>query len=375
MRAADVAVALGEQFHLTSMQRAETVTIPRDGQITQLWGRHVRFARQKLVARGLVHSAQHGRWALTDEGVESFAGAAPGVAVRVWITATGQPLLAHVERIVAIPDGAPATVHTAVRSDSRNLSWLDDRSIGLVACSPPYGDIKQYEAAAGQLGAIADYEDFLNALDAVWRECYRVLIPGGRLAVNVGDVLRSRKQAGRHFVLPLHADILVRGRAIGFGALTGIVWQKRGNMRTEQGGARGFLGKPFEPNAIVQAELEHILMMRKPGGYRSPTAAQRAASRLNRDDHARYFRSVWSDIPGASTRDGHPAPFPIELPYRVIRMCSFVDDTVLDPFAGRFTTAVAAMRAGRHSVGVDVGEAYVQQGIARLRDEAIRLAS
>jgi DNA modification methylase len=266
------------------------------------------------------------------------------------------------------------TTHTLVQGDSRDLSWIDDQSIALAVASPPYANLKTYVDAPGQLGAIDDYHEFLEALDFVWRECFRVLTPGGRLAVNVGDVLRSRKQAGRHFVLPLHADILVRSRAVGFDALTGIVWQKRGNLHTEQGGARTFLGKPYEPNAIVHAELEHMLMLRKPG-YRSPTPGQRAVSRLSREDHARYFRAVWSDIPGASTRDGHPAPFPIEVPHRLIRMFSFVGDDVLDPFAGRFTTAIAAMRAGRHSVGVDVGASYVAQGAARLRAEAVRLAS
>lgn len=218
------------------------------------------------------------------------------------------------------------------------------------------------------VGHISDYDEFLHELDKVWRECHRVLVPGGRLVIVVGDVCLSRRKTGRHVVYPLHASIQERCRRIGFDNLAPIIWYKIANAQYEVDRGGGFLGKPYEPNAIIKNDIEYILMQRKPGGYRSPSLAARLLSVLPEGDHKEWFRQVWT-IPGASTRN-HPAPFPLDLAERLVRMFSFVGDTVLDPFAGTGTTNVAASRWGRNSIGVEVDPAYHRDATARLRAEA-----
>ena len=140
--------------------------------------------------------------------------------------------------------------------------------------------------------------------------------------------------------------------SLGFDNLAPIIWHKIGNADYEAGGG-GFLGKPYEPNAIVKNDIEYILFQRKPGGYRSPSLAMRLLSVIPAEDHRQWFRQVWTDVTGASTRL-HPAPFPLELADRLVRMFSFVGDTVLDPFLGTGTTSLAAARSGRNSIGVEI---------------------
>jgi DNA modification methylase len=261
------------------------------------------------------------------------------------------------------------TTHTIHLGDARHLEWIPDESVHLVVTSPPYWTLKAYPANRNQLGAIAEYEKFHDELDRVWRHCHRVLVPGGRICCNVGDVcLARRKNNGRHMVLPLHADIAVRCRRIGLDYLTPIYWHKIANANYEVENGSSFLGKPYEPNAIIKNDVEYILMLRKPGGYRQPTEVQRQASRLTKEEHSVWFRSFWSDLPGESTRD-HPAPFPVEFAYRLIRMFSFVGDTVLDPFMGLGSTAVAAAQCGRNSIGVEIEPAFFKKTKARLAAE------
>ncbi len=249
--------------------------------------------------------------------------------------------------------------HTLRLGDARTLDWIPDASVHLVVTSPPYFTLKKYNDHPDQLGDIADYEIFHDELDKVWRHCYRVLVPGGRVVCVVGDVcLARRKNNGRHLVLPLHADISVRCRRIGFDYLTPIMWYKIANASYEVENGSSFLGKPFEPNAIVKNDIEYILMLRKHGGYRRPTEEQRRLSKLTKEEHSRWFRSIWSDVRGSSTR-AHPAPFPVELAYRLVRMFSFVWDTVLDPFVGTGTTMIASIRAGRNSIGNEVDPDYL----------------
>lgn len=265
------------------------------------------------------------------------------------------------------------TTHLIRQGDARNLAEIPSRSIHLIVTSPPYWTLKQYETRAGQLGEIDSYELFLNELDKAWAECARVLVPGGRICCVVGDVCVPRKREGRHYVMPLHADIQVRMRKFGLDSLTPILWFKIANGVTEaKGNGAGFYGKPYQPGAIIKNDFEYILFFRKGGEYRSPTPIQKTLSMLSRDEMRTWLTSAWSDIKGESTRNGHPAPFPVALAERLIRLFSFAGDSVLDPFAGTGTTSVAAMNTGRSSVAYDIEPKYVSFATERLLKEARR---
>lgn len=252
---------------------------------------------------------------------------------------------------------SPLTKHFVMEGDARDLTFLEKGSIDFVCTSPPYADLIEYPDHTGQLGNMASYEAFLVELDKVWAECLRVLVPGGRVACVVGDVCVSRREAGRHYVLPLSADIQVRVRRLGFDVLTPIRWQKVANIRLEASRSSRFLGKPNLPNGIVKNDLEHILFFRKPG-YRKPTPEMERLSRIETEEYSKLFAPVWTDVTGQLRRD-HPAPYPVEIPRRLIRMFSFATDTVLDPFGGTGSTAVAAIETGRNSVSVEIEPEYV----------------
>lgn len=263
------------------------------------------------------------------------------------------------------------TTHRLHLGDARDLKWLKSESIHLVVTSPPYWTLKEYEPNEDQLGSVADYEQFLAELDKVWNECLRVLVPGGRICCVVGDVCVARKRGGRHFVMPLHADIQVRSRRLGFDTLTPILWQKIANGAMEaQGNGAGFYGKPYQPGAIIKNDIEYILFLRKGGEYRSPTPVQRALSMLTKEEMQNWMRSFWNDVKGESTRNGHPAPYPVVLAERLVRMFSFAGDSILDPFAGTGTTALAAMAAGRNSVNVEIETKYFSLAKQRLAEAA-----
>jgi len=263
------------------------------------------------------------------------------------------------------------TTHVLRVGDARNLGPIPDESVHLVVTSPPYWTLKDYNQIEGQLGDVEDYEQFLKQLDQVWAECRRVLAPGGRICCVVGDVCISRKKAGRHMVMPLHSDIQVRSRKLGLDSLTPIFWFKIANGVTEaEGNGAGFYGKPYQPGAVVKNDFETILFLRKGGEYRSATMLQRALSMLTPDEMKLWTRSAWTDIRGESTRRGHPAPFPVELAERLIRMFSFAGDTILDPFAGTGSTCIAAMRAGRSSLGLDIDPDYIDMARERCTEAA-----
>lgn len=259
------------------------------------------------------------------------------------------------------------TQHTLYRSDARFMRFLKPESVHLVVTSPPYWTLKDYEEVEGQLGYVADYEAFLIELDKVWRACYEALVPGGRVVIVVGDVcLSRRKNGGVHTVVPLHASIQEHCRTIGYTNLSPIIWNKIANAVFEaSGNGGGFLGKPYEPNAVIKNDIEFILMERKPGGYRAPSSAERLLSVIPEAEHKIWFQQIWTGLTGASTRN-HPAPFPEELAERLIRMFSFAGDTVLDPFVGTGTTMVAAAKWGRNSIGVEISGEYASLSRRRL---------
>jgi modification methylase len=291
---------------------------------------------------------------------------------------TAIPRLARDEQLVRIIERAVQTVPTTHRlyvGDARKVSSLKPESVHLVLTSPPYWTLKEYRDSDAQLGHIEDYDQFLDELDKVWKHCFNALVPGGRLICVVGDVCLSRREnGGRHTVVPLHASIQEHCRKLGFDNLATIIWHKISNAAYEVEGGSGFLGKPYEPNAVIKNDIEFILMERKPGGYRAPDLPTKILSLISAENHKKWFQQIWAGVTGASTKH-HPAPYPTELAERLIRMFSFVGDTVLDPFLGTGTTTVAAAKWGRNSIGVEVDPQYFKLAQKRINEETSSLFS
>lgn len=284
--------------------------------------------------------------------------------------------LAQLQRVNLIyrelpwPEPFDKTSHRLHLGDARDLSWLPDRSVHLVVTSPPYWTLKKYAENERQMGEIEDYEVFLSELDKAWAECARALVPGGRICCIVGDVCVPRKKAGRHFIMPLHADIQARARNVKLDCLTPILWHKIANGATEvEGNGAGFYGKPYQPGAVVKNDIEYILFLRKGGQYRKVTPLQKALSMLTKQEMQAWWRSIWTDITGSSTRGAHPAPYPVSLAERLIRMFSFAGDTILDPFAGTGSTALAAVAAGRNSISNEIEASYLKIAHNRLLEK------
>ena len=259
------------------------------------------------------------------------------------------------------------TSHRLLLGDSREIvAKLPKESVHLAITSPPYWTLKEYREHPDQLGHVDDYEEFLDAIGMVWEGVRQALVPGGRLVVVVGDVCLSRRKFGRHVVVPLHASIQERCRALGYDNLAPIIWHKIANARLEVANGSSFLGKPYEPNSVIKNDIEFILFQRKPGGYRKPSLAARVMSVIPEELHRQYFQQIWT-LGGASTGQ-HPAPFPLKLAERLIRMFSFVGDTVLDPFMGTGTSNVAASMLGRHSIGIEVEPSYFDLAASALNE-------
>lgn len=263
------------------------------------------------------------------------------------------------------------TFHKLYCGDSRRMDKIEENSVHLIVTSPPYWVLKEYRHIEGQLGIIQNYGEFLDELAKVISECYRVLIPGGRFICVVGDVCLPRRKAGRHLVYPLHSDITIRARTVGFDNLTPILWYKISSARYEANTYSTILGKPYEPNGVIKNDVEFILIQRKSGQYRKPTIEQRRISFIPRGYYEQWFRQIWN-LRGASTRE-HPAPFPLELALRLVRMYSFVGDTILDPFVGTGTTMLAAIKCGRNSIGYDIDPEFVEIAKKKLLEESSKL--
>jgi modification methylase len=291
---------------------------------------------------------------------------------------TDIPRIAKDKRLMALIEDAVRRVptrHELGLGDARLMQELTPASVHLVLTSPPYWTLKEYRDSDGQMGHIEDYEEFLAELDKVWAHCFRALVPGGRLVCVVGDVcLSRRKNNGRHTVVPLHASIQEHCRKLGYDNLAPIIWHKISNAAYEVENGSSFLGKPYEPNSVIKNDIEFILMERRPGGYRTPDVPARVLSVISGENHQQWFQQIWEGLTGASTRH-HPAPYPVELAERLIKMFSFVGDTVLDPFLGTGTTTVAAAKTGRNSRGFEIDEHYFDAAQKRISSETASLFS
>ncbi len=238
--------------------------------------------------------------------------------------------------------------------DSREMGEVAAGAVDLVVTSPPYWHIKDY-GMTGQIGYGQSLHDYLRDLYRVWQECFRVLRPGGRLSVNVGDQFARATVYGRYKVIPLHAEIIGQGEQIGFDFLGSIIWQKKTTMNTS-GGATIMGSYPYPPNGLVEIDYEFILIFKKPGPGKKVLKEIKEASRLTKAEWKEYFAGHWHF--GGARQLGHEAMFPEELPRRLIRMFTFVGDTVLDPFLGSGTTVKTALELGRNAVGYEINDSF-----------------
>jgi DNA modification methylase len=259
--------------------------------------------------------------------------------------------------------------HRVIFGDSRTMPEQADASVDLVVTSPPYWCIKDY-GHEGQIGHDQSYEEYLADLRSVIAECHRVLRPGCRAAVNIGDQYLRATEHGRYRVQPIPADLSVIGREIGFDFMGNIIWQKTSTTKTTGGGS--WMGSVYYPkDGHVTYEHEYIVLLRKRGQWRRPNVEQKAMSRLTAQQRSAWFRGMWRLKP--EKQDEHVAMFPVELPRRLIKMYSFHGETVLDPFLGSGTTTLAAMMEGRDSIGYEVNPEF--EAIIRAKLGADKLFS
>lgn len=245
------------------------------------------------------------------------------------------------------------TFHKIIQGDCRQMSEVADSSVHLIVTSPPYWNIKDY-GTTQQIGFYQSFEDYINHLNLVWKECHRTLMDGCRLCINIADTLASKAVYGRNKVMAIHTEIIKFCEIIGFDYMGAIIWQKIGNDKGV------FLGSyPFPRNGVIQINYEYILVFRKSGESPQPTPSQKALSQMTLQEWQKYFAGHWN-FPGTLQNKGHVAMFPQELPHRLISMFSFVGETVLDPFGGSGTTALAARNNGRHSISYEISPAYIE---------------
>lgn len=247
------------------------------------------------------------------------------------------------------------TTHTIVNGDSRQMNELKDKSVHLIVTSPPYWQLKDY-GTDNQIGFHDDYETYINHLNLTWKECFRVLHDGCRLCINIGDQFARSIYYGRYKIIPIHTEIIKFCEIIGFDFMGSIIWQKATTMNTS-GGASIMGSFPHPRNGIVKLDFEYILLFKKPGNAPKPTLAQKENSAMTNEEWNTYFNGHWY-FSGAK-QDKHLAMFPEELPNRLIKMFSFPNETVLDPFLGSGTTSLVAKKLNRNSVGYEINPEFI----------------
>ena len=247
------------------------------------------------------------------------------------------------------------TKHKIVFGDSRKLNEIADKSVQLIITSPPYWQLKDY-GSDDQIGFNDSYEEYINNLNLVWKECNRVLADGCRLCINIGDQFARSVYYGRYKVIPIRTEIIRFCETLGMDYMGAIIWQKNTTMNTSGGGA--IMGSfPYPRNGILKMDYEFILIFKKLGNALKPTKEQKEKSVITKEEWNQYFSSHWN-FNGVKQLQ-HIAMFPEELPKRLIKMFSFADETVFDPFAGSGTTSLAAMHLGRNSIGYELNKDFI----------------
>ncbi len=247
------------------------------------------------------------------------------------------------------------TKHTIINGDSRHMDEIKDESVHLVVTSPPYWQLKDY-GTENQIGFHDDYETYINHLNLTWKECFRVLHKGCRLCINIGDQFARSTYYGRYKIIPIHTEIIKFCEMIGFDFMGQIIWQKATTMNTS-GGASIMGSYPNPRNGIVKLDFEYILLFKKQGNAPKPTKEQKDNSAMTNEEWNTYFNGHWY-FSGAK-QDKHLAMFPEELPHRLIKMFSFPNENVLDPFMGSGTTALAARNLNRNSIGYEINSDFI----------------
>jgi site-specific DNA-methyltransferase (adenine-specific) len=250
---------------------------------------------------------------------------------------------------------ANKTIHKIINGDSRKMSEITDKSVHLIVTSPPYWQLKDY-GTENQIGFHDDYETYINHLNLTWQECFRVLHDGCRLCINIGDQFARSTYYGRYKIIPIHTEIIKFCEMIGFDFMGSIIWQKATTMNTT-GGASIMGSFPHPRNGIVKLDFEYILLFKKQGNAPKATLEQKANSAMSNEEWNTYFNGHWT-FAGAK-QDKHLAMFPEELPKRLIKMFSFPNETVLDPFMGSGTTAYVAKMLDRNSIGYEINPEFI----------------
>ena len=247
------------------------------------------------------------------------------------------------------------TTTSIIIGDSRNMSELKEESVHLVITSPPYWQLKDY-GNGSQIGFNDSYEDYINNLNLVWKECYRVLHKGCRLCVNIGDQFARSVYYGRYKIIPIREEIIKFCETIGFDYMGAIIWQKVTTCNTT-GGATVMGSFPYPRNGIIKLDYEFILIFKKLGESPKVSREIKEKSRLTTEEWNEYFYGHWNF--SGEKQDKHLAMFPEELPKRLIKMFSFAGDTVLDPFLGSGTTCLAAKNLDRTSIGYEINRDFL----------------
>ena len=246
--------------------------------------------------------------------------------------------------------------HILVTGDCRQMSYTDNESVDLIVTSPPYWQLKDY-GNPNQIGFNQSYEEYIDSLNLVWMECFRVLRSGCRLCINIGDQFARAAYYGRYKVVSIHSEIIRFCETIGFDYMGSIIWQKPTTMHTS-GGGKVMGSYPYPRGGIVKVDYEYILLFKKPGTCKTPPLDIKDSSKLSDEEWNTFFSSHWNFL--GDRQNKHIAVFPEELPNRLIRMFSFYGDTVLDPFMGSGTTALAAIRNGRNVVGYELNHDFLK---------------